>query len=290
MVTWDNYEEYMMMHADGELQPQEELALQVFLDENSQLKGEMALYAQTKLVPDHSQVYAQKESLLKPIKENKVIPFTIWRTYAVAAGVAAIIVLSVFTFINKTDNANPQQIVKTDNPVKYPATAHEMDTMQQPHSVVAIADEPKGQQISPVAQLQAPAAQHAKYTATVKRVEMVKHAGNNVQELRATALAAIQPQQLNELPTSGVRLPQAEKISLNAIPVANTMADLASENDANKRTWIDKLPIDDLKKNSISNTAGVLAKGFQQVANIKETISDEGVSFKIEKRKLLISF
>ena len=59
MITWENYEEYIMMHADGELTPAEENALMAFVNEHPELKKELAAYELTRMTPDTTQEFAE---------------------------------------------------------------------------------------------------------------------------------------------------------------------------------------------------------------------------------------
>src|ERR1035437_4860442 len=116
MITWENYEEYMMMHADGELRSDEEQELLAFVNKHPQLKKEMAVYELTRLTPDTTQVFAHKNSLLKPVTTKKTIAFPQWRKYSIAAGIAALIFISLFKYM--TNNKVVVEVAKTDT-VKY---------------------------------------------------------------------------------------------------------------------------------------------------------------------------
>ena len=65
MVNLENYEEYMMMYADGELNEAETKALMDFVAANPGLAKELEAYSATKLVPDTTMVYANKDQLMK---------------------------------------------------------------------------------------------------------------------------------------------------------------------------------------------------------------------------------
>src|SRR5437762_2829903 len=104
MVTWENYEEYMIMHADGELQVAEERALMAFVEAHPELKSELAAFDTIRFTPDTTQVYADKAALLQPIPAKRVIAFPVWQRYSVAAGIAAIIFISVLKFMEQPVN------------------------------------------------------------------------------------------------------------------------------------------------------------------------------------------
>ena len=70
MVNLENYEEYMMMYADGELNEAETKALMDFVAANPELAKELEAYSATKLVPDTTMVYANKDQLMKAPPEG----------------------------------------------------------------------------------------------------------------------------------------------------------------------------------------------------------------------------
>src|SRR5438045_591218 len=94
MVTWENYEEYMMLEADGELDAAGRQALQAFINANPTLEEERLAFNTLILEPDTTIVYPGKQSLLK--KEQKAIVFA-FRPLVLAgaaAAIAAIILIS----------------------------------------------------------------------------------------------------------------------------------------------------------------------------------------------------
>lgn len=89
-VTIENWEEYAILHADGELDAAGQAALETFLSAHPELADEARLYDAIRLEPDETVVFAGKESLLKP--EPRVIRIDTRRVvWAVAAGVALLI-------------------------------------------------------------------------------------------------------------------------------------------------------------------------------------------------------
>lgn len=90
MVTTDNYEEYLMMQADGELDSRELAALQAFLDAHPDLAAEAATWQDVKLVPDRTIRYEHPETLLK--NDRKSIAFRPWHA---AVPVAAALLLAL---------------------------------------------------------------------------------------------------------------------------------------------------------------------------------------------------
>jgi hypothetical protein len=85
MVTTENYEEYMMLDADGELDSVGRQALQAFIAANPALKAEYATWQSLKLQPEPSLTFPGKEALLKRERKGLVL---IWKSYTLAAAAA----------------------------------------------------------------------------------------------------------------------------------------------------------------------------------------------------------
>ena len=122
MVTKDNYEEYMMLDADGELNSADRQALQVFIAANPALQDEYASWQALKLQPDVTLTYPDKNELVKREAEGRVIGF---RSIAVAAAAAVLALLFLLPAFFKQD-------------VKHPLTAHHF---QLPEPAVPVRDQ-----------------------------------------------------------------------------------------------------------------------------------------------------
>jgi len=64
-ITRHNYEEYFILYMDNELSSENRRQVELFVQENPDLKEELNLLMQTQLVPDSSFVFAGKVQLLK---------------------------------------------------------------------------------------------------------------------------------------------------------------------------------------------------------------------------------
>jgi hypothetical protein len=101
MVTIENYEEYLMMAADGELDAAAQAALGFFLEEHPELVGEAAVWHSLRLQPDADVVFKEKEALLR--REPKRIAVG-WR---VGLAVAASILFAVMLLSRRTHQDVP---------------------------------------------------------------------------------------------------------------------------------------------------------------------------------------
>lgn len=113
MITWENYEEYMILLADGELSAEEERELLQFVANNPKLQAELAAYEGAHLVPDETVVFANKEELLKPLPKKKAVVLNQWWLYSAAACV----LIGVFIFITQRPSTqNENNSVALDKP------------------------------------------------------------------------------------------------------------------------------------------------------------------------------
>lgn len=119
MVNMENYEEYMLLYADGELKPAEEKALLDFVAQHPELEAELKAYAATRLVPDTGMVFEYKESLLKTAEPTRRIGLGNWKMYAAAACVLLVAVLFITNKNKNEEEANTVAVEEktTEEPV-----------------------------------------------------------------------------------------------------------------------------------------------------------------------------
>ena len=65
-ITRHNYEEYFVLYIDNELGSGDRRQVELFVQENADLKEELDWLLQSRLVPDASDVFDNKEQLMKP--------------------------------------------------------------------------------------------------------------------------------------------------------------------------------------------------------------------------------
>ncbi|MBE2289376.1 MAG: hypothetical protein IAE95_07460 [Chitinophagaceae bacterium] len=298
MINLENYEEYMVMHADGELSPSEEQELMNFLYEHPELQSELTAFSMTKMIPDTDIVFEKKDALMQPEEGKKVITFPVWRKYAVAAGVAAIFFVSYLKIhtgsteevttvaavtnppaattpaspvTNTTVNPTPEQNANnTDNTV--PATTNTTETQAPQQKTMLAANTTKPDR--------------------VKHIDQVTGVKNMTHETAVAANTTIATEQINPVvPAEMIAWKNQENISevfVTNVPPASIYMHEGDERGTN--SIIDKLPIDELKKKGMENVASAVATGYNKVHALREEISGSAISLKIEKRKLVISF
>ncbi len=119
MVNMENYEEYMLLYADRELNPEQEQALLAFVQQHPELKAELAAYAATRLQPDEELVFTGKDALIKTEPGGRTMWLGGWKAYAAAASVILFIVL--FS-INRHSMEELQPVVVKNETITPPVT------------------------------------------------------------------------------------------------------------------------------------------------------------------------
>ncbi len=275
----------MIMHADGELQPAEEQALMAFVEAHPELKSELAIYDRTHLVPDETQVYADKSSLLQRETSTRIIAFPQWKRYAAAASIAALLFISFLKY--KVTSNSGSELVKTDT-IKKNAPAPQNNTpaplAQIPEQNNPIAPLQKEKITDPAHQVQNVAVVH---NTKVKHTVQYPKTLNEKDDVCGHVLTS---EQMEAAPIAEVQLlnnnSKAEPaLSPLEVPVFKALA--ASPADHEKDgSFIDRLPIDESNKNQLKAIAR-LADG---AAKAKQHLDDNRLTFRVEDKKLKISF
>src|ERR1700691_4096296 len=65
MINRDNYEEYFLLYTDNELSVAEKKAVDEFIEENPDLRGELNMLRQTKLKPEQNIFFDDKDILFR---------------------------------------------------------------------------------------------------------------------------------------------------------------------------------------------------------------------------------
>ncbi len=284
MISWENYEEYIIMHADGELQPAEVQELKAFLDAHPELSGELKAYEVARFVPDEAVVYSGKDSLLRSDPSTRIIAFPQWRKYAIAAGIAALAYVSFYKYNDMDRNDN--EVVKIDTvkpaipqpqnhvPVQSPVTP------VQSSQNVAVAPVRSGQAIS-----EAP---HAPVTPAVRRIHSVSRKQEAIMVskkivLPQTEIGAVAVTNESEL------WPKAQREQPVAI-INEPVSFIDAERSVAKRSLWDMLPIDEDRKKNMEHLAGAVADIYNGISKTKQRLEETRLSIRIEDKKLKLSF
>lgn len=128
MVNMENYEEYMLLYADGELKPEEEQELLAFVAANPELEAELKAYAATRLLPDESIVFDNKESLLKTAEPARRIALGNWKMYAAAA---CVLLVAILFAIDRRDMEEIPPVAIAEETVTEPVTKNPSQPIQE---------------------------------------------------------------------------------------------------------------------------------------------------------------
>jgi len=285
MITWENYEKYMVMYADGELGTAEEQALMAFLYENPELQSELTAFTMTKMIPDATETYDRKESLLQPVEDKKVIVLPVWRRYAIAAGVALLLMVGGARLLFNENNVTERAYHSVAGNVSGSNVANPVavTTVPDKNNLAANIPAAKNDVIPTVPPVQADNRKGVK-TRPVK----INTAKPNTPAIAMEAVAMVET------------LPVAEPMPISteqkniALAVTNVPA-LAiqyreDETVDEAKSFVDMLPLAETKKQGMKTLAGEVATGYGRVSSLTQEIAHSNVSVKISRKKLVLSF
>lgn len=292
MVTWDNYEAYLITYADGELQPHEEDALMAFIALHPELNKELALFESARLTVDTEITYTNKQVLLQPQPAaRKLFLFTNWRTLSVAAGLALVVITGGLAWYNSTFRTVEMQPVvhkKSSNTVNPIPTNINSTQNTTPKTTVneAIAQTNTKHHSTASASVSIP--QPTTPTTQKQQVTIAPHTAPSGVAIAATPKENVY---LTALPLGQPTLREVSKVAQDPITYMANTPQLEIIHVANpKSNWIDKLPIDDLKKEGLANSGAALDKSMQAVSNLAQSIKEHTVTLRVDRKKLIVTF
>jgi len=291
MITWGNYEEYIMMHADGELQPEEVQALMNFINEHPELKSELALYTAARFIPDETLVYENKQQLLRPQPAKRTLAFPLWQRYSVAAGIAALICISVFKWGTQRGNNNVALSNNNSEHATSPVQAiapktNTNNTVAASHSnTMATSTNQGGNTISP--KQNKPGNNGTNNTATaIKHIykednkSFVSYDTNKLAKIEMDELPAVAVQKIPVKPS------QKETPSLVEVPGFEIVA----EDQGHKRSFLDRLHLDEANRNQLKTIGKVFSGTVEKINDTKDNLSDKGITVQINRESVLLTF
>jgi anti-sigma factor RsiW len=273
----------MVMHADGELTAAQEQELMSFLYEHPDLQSELTAFSMTRMIPDETETYAHKESLLKPVAAEtpKVVAFPLWQRYAVAAGVAALLFVSGYRYLTPAvDNA--EAVAHTSMPPNT-TTPAVPQTVAQP-AIAEVQGREEAREKTPADAI--PVSTSNDVSGSTKQRAAITIARD------VAPVAAVAMTEIDRVATAGVKeLPEERKniaaVVTNVLPLAIQYREDETEEVA---SFIDKLPIAETKKSGMKNLASEVASGYGKVNNIRQEIAQSVVSLTVTKKQLILSF
>lgn len=283
MVNLENYEEYMMMYADGELNEAETKALMDFVAANPELAKELEAYSATKLVPDTTMVYANKDQLMKaPPAGGRTIGMRTWWMYAAAA---AVLLFAVTIFRQGGDTPDSPAVASNTPASTQPVSTQPTQTSVTGHKTEKDSnrEELHSNPIGPVthenniAKKEKTEGRKQRKTVEEQPKEEIKIAK---EEKPVPQQPAYKPE--NE-PVQQVIAQQTEKP--NKAEEANEPIEELNQPQKQRRRLIDLLPISKNKKEGASMIASAVTK---RVENVTENLKDTDIKFKIGNKEIFV--
>lgn len=288
MVNLENYEEYMMMYADGELNEAETKALMDFVAANPELAKELEAYTATKLVPDTTMVYANKDQLMKaPPAGGRTIGMRTWWMYAAAA---AVLLFAVTIFRQGGDT--------TDSPVvanNTPATTQSTQTpvIENKTKTDSNREELHSNPVSPVNHENNIASGESKVESR-KSIERNRKPKTIIEEQPKEEIRIAKEEKTLPAPQQPSYKPENEPVQQliaqetekpNKAEEANEPTEELNQPQKQRRRLIDLLPISKNKKEGASMIASAVTK---RVENVTDNLKDTDIKFKIGNKEIFV--
>lgn len=277
MVNLENYEEYLLTEADGELNEAERKALYAFLEQHPELKKELDAYMSVRLVPDTNLMYADKERLLKKEQtRGSVVGFN--RMFAYGAAAMLLIALAIFALNQQPE---PVHIAKTEPEIQKTTTPPVPVTDEKPaeekilHSPVSPVTNEKAAQ-----QAARPVLVRAKTKKTVMPVaqpapEVIAKEENNMRVAEKGKVSS--PEDLRHV---------SPKATTETVAVAE--AEPSSQQDAPKKNLLASLPVKEEKLLGLNDFSDKVTEKVEEIKAVRAKLKDADISFKIGKKELFV--
>lgn len=144
MINRSNFGQFCIARLEGDLDPSGEMDLDTFLDNNTELAGEAAIYRSLILKPDKNVQFPAKQSLRKKKKglalklfAVKPLKRDIYRALSVAASIAVLISAWFFVF-NHTDRVKSAKPYAAENNYLLQETVPDMIAEEASEAVASV--------------------------------------------------------------------------------------------------------------------------------------------------------
>jgi len=261
MVNRENYEEYLMLYLDGELEEKDQKMLLDFLALHPDLQQELVLFQATVLKPDPTVFYANKEALLKPIPPARSFSLGGWKQYSAAAALLALGIFFASKFILQTDSP------VSSNPI----------VQQQPH------EKPAQQPTLPTETKDLPAAvTETTHSTASKSIHSNKTLPKERLAARPeTRLAPIQPAS-HQFAVTQAAIESPEPVAL--IAIAEQPAQAAPTNgDQHLLSWLSEE-----KQEGLQTLRNNLDQKLEKAIALRENLKDTQVALKLGGKELFV--
>lgn len=257
MITLENYEEWMCLHVDGELDAAQTQALMAFVAQHPELKDELVQFEATKLTPETKIIFDHKEQLLQP-KSIAFLPFNHWKTYSAAAGLALLLAFGAQQILNdSTDSTSTVAQIKLPN-----KTIKDIIPSRTESTTKEITSSPK--------HIIKSAPKTFDYQAVEQKTETIE----------MTALAQIEIPKSVLISESKIELSQAKMLY-----VEDNLLLASQEED--KLSWFNSLPIGDEKKEGIKVISASVLERWEELKTTKNKITNTEFALKIGNKNII---
>lgn len=266
MVNWKNYEEYMLMHVDGELNEEEQQHLLAFIAEHPGLQEELAAYEATRMLPDMAQTFAGKESLLKPVQPSRVISLSAIIRYGAAAAVIFLALFAASRFINRG----------SQDEVRFPEVSAAKPVAP---SVPAPLEEATAPESAPIAA--APVVVPAKpmQSTSITKAERPTMQKEELSEIPALTASLIPADVERESLRETVAIADVSLPAIDPQPVV--------QQDRQFLAW---LPLNEEKKAGLRSLKDNMDSRIAEVKTIKSNFTESALALRLGDKELVINF
>lgn len=271
MVTIENYEEYILLFVDDELDETGKKYLLDFIKLHPELTAEFETYKKTKLLPDETLVFADKQKLLKPKAGNKMISFHNWRMYGVAASLVFMILFAAVKWMNTSNT-----IIKTPVNIAQQLPKNEENVPTVNPSIQPL----KTKKISP------PVIVKNKKIIETNTV-IPSHKQKPIK--KENDLASINSASLKPIHT----VPQDLLVLEEPIKIENATTTINNENATekklkHKKSFLAWLPVSREKKEGLKHLKENIEEKVAEVKSINESIKNTEFTLKLGNKELLV--
>lgn len=275
MVTLQNYEEYMMLYVDDELDAATVKELMDFVEKHPPLRRELDAYQKTKLPAATELVYGDKNKLMK--LPAITINFNRWFLYGAAASVVLLIGFVAIKWMNK-----PNEAVEN---IKY-EIAKSKEIPNSVEEIPNIKEENKTEEKVPNSKLQTPNSQPQ---FTKMKTSNSKQKNQPINRSTNQPITAPQNLIINEIQEPAV-VQQTDEPKQHIEENTNDPLQPAgtAEIKKHKRGFLARLPFSAEKKQGLLHLQQTVEDKVASVKNIKEELKNTSLELKLGNKELFV--
>ncbi|MEI8279342.1 MAG: hypothetical protein WCG87_06225 [Bacteroidota bacterium] len=286
MVTWENYEEYMLLYADRELSDVQQQQLMDFIALHTELQQELDMYDATRLIPVTEEVYTDKESLLKSLPVKRSISLRRTWVYSAAAVMLLLASIGIFRWGQNTgtQQINVAQVPRSTKPSASIDTPQQNSTVpiqQKETAPIVVEQKEKHNAASEKQSNQGPTTPSITKQAIAHEPILVKN-----ESIEKINIVPVQVAKVTiAVEHKAVEIPVAS-ISRSEVKVANN----PTVNKTNKKYnyLLASLPFSKERRKGLNELKNAVANGVQQVRTASYNLKASDLRLKIGNKDVLV--